>query len=138
MIVLVDDEARQVDSYVEELRLSGYEVVLQDDVDDALRFVEEKQKEVTLLILDIIMPPGQLGDADTRKGLRSGLKFFDVVRRFAPTLPVLILTNVSDPHAAGRFRGEALCWFLMKEECLPYELVEEVAAILEQVGRRRE
>jgi len=39
MIVLVDDEKREMDSYVRELRLSGYEVSFQRDVDTALRFV---------------------------------------------------------------------------------------------------
>jgi CheY-like chemotaxis protein len=135
MIVLVDDEPRQVDSYVRELELSGYAVVLQEDVDKALEFVEERRDEIDLLILDIIMPPGVLGDADTQKGLRSGLKFFDRVRLLAPALPVLILTNVSDPHAASHFRGATLCWFLLKEECLPYELVEEVGGILAQADR---
>jgi CheY-like chemotaxis protein len=136
MIVLVDDEPRQVDSYYQELKLSGYDVVLQKDVDEALRFVGERLSHIDLLILDIIMPPGTLGDADTQMGLRSGRAFYDRVRLLAPTLPVLILTNVSDPHVAAYFRHEKHSWFLLKEDCLPYELVEEVVVILaESRGR---
>jgi len=49
----------------------------------------------------------------------------------APDLPILILTNVSDPRVAARFQGQEKCRFLRKEDYLPFELVEEVKRFLE-------
>jgi len=130
MIVLVDDEKREMDSYVRELRLSGYEVSFQRDVDTALRFVEENLDRVDLLILDIMMPAGFcFKDVDTNSGLRTGVFFYERIREKASDLPVVILTNVSDEGVAERFSGENKCWFLRKEDYLPFELVEKVKNI---------
>lgn len=134
MILIVDDEPRQVDSYLQELKFSRFEVELKEDVDEALDFVRQRRHEIELLILDIIMPPGGLGPEDTRQGLRSGLVFFDRVRGLVPDLPVLVLTNVSDRRAADHFRGRERVRLLLKEDWLPFELVEEVIDFLSEAA----
>lgn len=131
MILFVDDEKRYMNSYVEELKLSGYEVSFQGDVDSALRFFEENLNRINLLILDIMMPPGSsFKEVDTQLGLRTGIHFYERIREKAPNLPVMILTNVSDPRVEERFRKENKCWFLRKEDYFPFELAEEVKKVL--------
>lgn len=131
MILFVDDEKREMDSYVKELDFSGYKVSFQNDVDDALMFFEENLNRIDLLILDIMMPPGSsFKNVDTELGLRTGVHFYESIRQKTPDLPVMILTNVSDKRVAERFRREHKCWFFRKEDYFPYEIVEEVKEVL--------
>jgi DNA-binding NtrC family response regulator len=77
MILFVDDEIRGVDSYITELHLSGFDVSFQENVDEALRVLEERIDDVDLVILDIMMPPAlTFIDMDTQLGLRTGLRFY--------------------------------------------------------------
>lgn len=131
MILFVDDEKREMHSYVTELYFSGYEVSFENNVDDALTFVAANLNRIDLLILDIMMPPGSsFKDVDTEDGLRTGVRFYERIRENAPNLPVMIFTNVSDECVAERFRREAKCRFLQKKNYLPYQLVEKVKEML--------
>lgn len=137
MILVIDDEKREMDSYVQELQLVGYEVRFEKDVDLALGFFEEHGAEVDLLVLDIMMPSGsRFKEVDTSRGLRTGLLVYEWLRERAPDLPCLILTNVSKEDVADRFRTEEMCWFLLKEDYMPFELAEKVASILPRPGGR--
>jgi CheY-like chemotaxis protein len=120
-----------MDSHVQELRLSGYKVSLLQNVDEALVFFEVNLSNIYLVILDIMMPFGStFKDDDTKHGLRTGLLVYDRIRKKAPNMPVIILTNVTDEKVVERFRKENKCWFLRKEENLPFELVQEIRRIL--------
>lgn len=131
MILFVDDERRFMDSYRMELELEGHAVSFQNDVDSALLFLEKSFDAVELLILDIMMPQGRsFQNEDTHGGLRTGVFFYERIREMAPHLPVIIFTNVSDEQLEKRFKAEANCRFLRKEDYLPYELVETVREIL--------
>lgn len=131
MILFVDDERRYVDDYVEELRLSGFTVEYRKTVDAAHKFLLENLAQIDLLVLDIMMPPGELlQEAQTNHGLRTGERFYELARQLAPGLPVIILTNVIDEQVKERFEQEPSCWFIGKEDCFPFELVEEVIRIL--------
>lgn len=135
MILLVDDERRYMLSYLEELKFSGYKFEFRKDVKVAMNFLDEHLAEIELLILDIMMPVSTLFDnASTTGGLRTGVRFYDLVRQKAPALPVLILTNVSDPEVKLHFQHEPRCWFMRKEDCLPFELVEEIGRILSETS----
>lgn len=133
MILIVDDERRRMDSYRLELVLSGYDVLFKDDVDEAINFFESNVGEIELLILDIMMPPGNSFKAEgAQGGLRTGVLFYERVRRAAPDCPVIILSNVADPAVRGRFNAESKCWYRMKVDYLPFELVDEVRRILSE------
>jgi DNA-binding response OmpR family regulator len=74
MILFVDDERRRMQSYVEELRFSGYDVEFKSDVDDALIFFNENHEKLELLILDVMMPTGNSFDnQQADNGLRTGI-----------------------------------------------------------------
>lgn len=136
MILFVDDEARQMDSYRRELELSQLEVRCIRRTDDAITYFKQNIEQIKVLILDIMMPPGaSFEKEDTQQGLRTGLKFFELVRRHAPELPVIVFTNVSDPSVKEYFAKKSNCWFLRKEDYLPFELAEEVQKVMKQIGR---
>lgn len=133
MILIVDDEKRYIDQYILELVLSGYDdrVRLETNVDAAMRYFVENLSRVELLVLDIMMPPGEDFDDDVaQSGLRTGVEFFDRVRRLSRDLPVIILTNVGDPELATRFEQEKNCWFMRKTDYLPYQFAHEVQQIV--------
>jgi CheY-like chemotaxis protein len=127
MILFVDDEKRFMDSYSLELELLGYKVSFQKDVDTALAFLKTHPSAVELLILDVMMPPGQsFQHENTNNGLRTGVRFYERIRALSPMLPVIIFTNVSDEQVERRFQAEPNCRFFRKEDYLPFELAEEV------------
>lgn len=131
MILFIDDESRQMESYIEELRLSGYKVEPKDNVDEALSYLEENLLQITMVILDIMMPPGKsFKNGEVEHGLRTGVKFYKRIRELSSDLQVIVLTNVSDEKIAHFFHQERNCCFLPKEEILPYQLAEEIENIL--------
>lgn len=135
MILFVDDERQNNLEYMEELKFAGKKVEFRKDVAVAFNFLIEHLQEIELLILDIMMPPGDLiNENDANGGMRTGVRFYEVVRQMAPELPILILTNVSAHEVQERFDGEYRCWYIRKEKCLPYELSNEVKGILSEIS----
>jgi CheY-like chemotaxis protein len=130
MILFVDDEPRELDSYKLELEMSGYDLVFEPDVDNALQFLEENQNEIKILILDLMMPVGKAFENAPHEGMRTGMDFYDRIRKTLPSLPVIIFTNVTDEQVESKFGKETNCWFLRKANFLPYELAEKVDSIL--------
>lgn len=139
MVLFIDDEARYVDSYVQELKLLGYDVQFQDcreGVETALEFFEENAHEVELLILDIIMPPGfAFQDDNTELGLRTGIAFFDQARSVRPDLPVIVLSNVTKEQVGDRFASEENFLYVGKDDCYPFELSARIDRMLNSSSR---
>jgi CheY-like chemotaxis protein len=130
MILFVDDDKREMDSYVRELEWSGHTVEFKSKVDPALQFLDENQVE--LLILDIMMPSGEaFKDVNTDSGLDTGLHFYKKVRDKYPNLSIMIFTNRSDKAIENNFSKDARCRFFRKEKFLPFEFAEEVSNILQ-------
>ena len=130
MILFVDDERRHISSYVTELEELGYTVVCENSVDQALQFLDRNRSNLKLIILDIMMPPGQaFKKLDTDEGRRTGVFFFERVKERAPELPVIVLTNVADDELMDRLRDEKNCWYFQKKHYLPYEIAQEVKRI---------
>lgn len=140
MILFVDDEGRRfVGSYLEELERSGFSVHHEVGVDSALAFLRGNLTNIGLLILDVMMPPGEaFKEVDTDEGRTTGIPFFEAVRALASDLPVIILTNNTKAEVRQRFLREDKCWFYQKYEHLPHELVEKVRKIMAQSPFREE
>ena len=131
MIVICDDEKRSVDSLAEELQASGYIPSIYTKVDEALRFIKENLDTIELIILDVAMPPGStFENENTDEGMQTGVFVYERIRGMAQQLPILIYTNVSDHFIFEKFQDELHCKLLMKADYLPFELVEEVKAML--------
>jgi CheY-like chemotaxis protein len=130
MLLIVDDGKFEMQTIVEELELSGFEVVWKTDVDAALTFLKRNTQQVDLLILDIMMPAGRaFRDEDTQDGLRTGFHFYERARAMAPHLPIVMFTNFPNERIMEQYRREN-CFIFRKVDYLPYELVEQVQAIL--------
>lgn len=133
MILFVDDEKRYMDTYMLELVICGYDdkVRLETNVDTALQYFERNLDKIELIILDIMMPAGEsFKNSNTLLGLRTGVDFYERVRKGTSALPVIIFTNVSDPSLAERFSNEKNCMFMRKTDYLPHEFAEEVQKLV--------
>ena len=78
-IIVADDEARIRKLVADFLKKDGYEVIEAEDGDEAYRLFEENRKDLSLIILDIMMP---------------GLNGWELCRKIreTSTLPVIMLT----------------------------------------------
>ena len=60
MILMVDNDGSRMEPLKEYLMLYGYDVELKMDVDGAMNFILENIGQIELIILDIMMPNGEL------------------------------------------------------------------------------
>ena len=135
MILCLDDENRDGYNYFEELRLSGHEVSFHMDVDSAFNFFNKNYSKIELIILDIMMSPGKSFTPEkAERGLRTGILVYEKVRSKAPLLPVIILTNVTDEKVNEQFLREKNCFYFLKENYLPSELVKEIKKIFKSAN----
>jgi len=125
MILLVDDEAARMASHVDELELSGYRVAQATTVAELRLFIQGSETPDAVL-LDVMMPPGDLANA--RDGLRTGIALLDEIRKRWPEVPVIVLTNVSDTGilSAAEQSGARV---VHKINALPRDLPELVRSI---------
>ncbi len=131
MILFIDDEPNRVEVYARDLRMSGFEVLFKDSVDQALAAIQEEPALISLMILDVMLAPGESFEGeDTNEGLRTGINLYNRIRTIVPRLPVIILTNVTDEKVADWFQKQENCWFFRKKDIFPFEFTEEVRKIL--------
>ena len=137
IVLFVDDEPEWVESYVDELQARTVDARLERSIDQADQFLQKNLEHIALLILDIMMPPGQMfSHGGTEQGLRTGMKLYEKIRKNAPELPIIMLTNVRDERVKKRFSREPHCWFLNKRGTLPHELADKVQSILKSKEKR--
>ena len=130
MILLVDDESREMRSYIDELRRAGINVRHEAGVDNALKAVEEIGEKLDLAILDIMMPQGAAFAGHIDKGRRTGVHLYQQVRAMLPDLPMIIFTNVPRDRVKEDLELDDRHWFLQKEHYFPHEFAEEVQQML--------
>jgi CheY-like chemotaxis protein len=130
-ILVIDDETKRSDSTIDELIDSGYALEIVDNVDEAMQRFEQEHQELSLVILDIMMPPGSgVGADDPLKGLRTGVKVHERLRKVDSGIPIVVFTNVSNLDVAQAFEKQANTTFLRKENFMPFEFAAEVARLL--------
>ncbi len=134
-IIFIDDETRAMESYFQELKLefdNQYEIVFLKDVDSAYKFLQKKRDKIKLVILDDMMPPGNLlKDIDTDGGLRTGVRFHKKIRNIFPNLPIIMFTNFSNEELESKIKQDKQSKFLNKADYLPFELVDEIKDFLD-------
>jgi CheY-like chemotaxis protein len=74
-ILLVDDDEINIEVMRDMLEMLGYQVILARNGSDALAIYREKEKEINLVILDMIMPDMTGGDVfDRLKEINTGVR----------------------------------------------------------------
>jgi CheY-like chemotaxis protein len=133
MILFVDDDKRRMESYVQELKFSGYQVKFKSEIDDAFNFYENNREDIQLVILDVMMPVGEnfSDQSAAENGLRTGICFYRKIREKQSNLPVIILTNVNRTELLDIKNPDmAEAIILEKISLAPFVLAEKVIDIL--------
>jgi DNA-binding response OmpR family regulator len=132
LILLIDDDHTPTKYYVRRLEKDGYDVRHALNVDNALEEFRSLGESISLIILDIMMPPGEaFREAETDHGLKTGFLLFEVIRKHLPTVPVIILTNQLDEAVRTKIRIDDFTRILRKINCTPGDLLAEAAEMLE-------
>lgn len=130
-ILFIDDERRRMDIFAMELELSGKEVIYCSEVQTGWDVFVNNQTKISLIILDIMMAPGNLFDKESSEdGLRTGILMFERIREQAAEIPVIIFTNVSDREVKNRFLLKKNCLFVQKKGYYPSEFVQMINRFL--------
>jgi DNA-binding response OmpR family regulator len=113
--------------YVRALRESGFGVEQLDTVEAALKHIAEVQQSPDIYILDIMMPPGNaLTLEEAGYGLTSGVAIYRRLRAKFPRVPVIVLTNISNPKILDLLPFDDFTTREAKIAVLPLELVDIV------------
>lgn len=126
MIMFVDDEPFFIDSYVESLRASGFDIEVFKRISAAQAYFEQHESEVRLIVTDLLMPSrgafeeseeDALGDTDT------GMLFVKWIRNRGSSTPIIILTNKTAPDIDVWSATQKACKVLHKgPQCSPFRL----------------
>jgi PAS domain S-box-containing protein len=105
-ILLVDDEAVIIDVGSEILEVLGYRVSVARSGREAIEIYKQKQNEIDMVILDMIMP-----DMD-------GGETFNVLKSIDPSVKVMLSSGYSTDARSTRMMEEGCCGFIQK----PYSM----------------
>jgi CheY-like chemotaxis protein len=119
-ILIVEDEMGMRDSLKEILETNGYIVVTAEDGVQALEVVAA-EKEVSLILLDIILP--KKDGFEVLKELKENEKTKEI--------PVVLTTNLSDPKDIQKALDLGATTYLVKSN---YSLADIVAKVDEVLG----
>jgi DNA-binding NtrC family response regulator len=131
LVLLVDDDRLPMRFYVRAMEQTGFEVKHFFEPDSALAFMRKRGPAISMVILDIMMPPGKSYEKkSTNAGLKTGIFLLKDTIVILPGVPVLILTNVKNPDTIAEIRKVAPVEILQKMECPPFKLAQIVEEVL--------
>lgn len=107
-ILLVDDEPILRSTVAELLDILGFQVIPAEDGLDALQTYQIRQKEISLVLMDLTMPR------------MNGWEAFDAMRAIDPSLPIILSSGFSEQSALLSRHGNEPTAFLAK----PYRFAD--------------
>lgn len=118
-ILIIEDEKALYEVLKERFENEGFEVHVAHDGAEGLLLALEKQPDV--ILLDIVLP--KVGGLDMLKKLRT----YDVGK----TIPVVVLTNLSDTKQVHEALASGARDFLVKADWVLSDVVENVRKLVE-------
>ena len=117
-VLLVDDEDMIIEVGAQMLKSLGYKVLIAHDGNEAIEIYKENQKEIDIVLMDMIMP--NLGGGEA----------FDYLRKINPNVKVLLNSGYSIEGGAKRIMERGCDGFIQK----PFNFVELSHMIREILG----
>ena len=131
MILFVDDDPYHVENDVFNLRACGYKVHEVSTVDEALAFLAAHRNDIDAVICDVMMPHGEaFGPAETRGGLRTGLRLFEKARDQSPELLFVVFTNVHSEGLRAYFERDPHCLYMQKQDNWGRKFTEQIKTFI--------
>jgi CheY-like chemotaxis protein len=126
MILFIDDEPHRIRSYTQAFELTGFPIMVINSVDEAWQIIETQKKDILAVIVDIMMPPGELLEMEsTKEGLRTGVVFIERLKNLDEGIPVVVLTNAEKGELG--IISHRNCHIFLKKEMNPWGLVDRVS-----------
>jgi predicted nucleotide-binding protein len=129
-VLIVDDVDMDVRHYQRGLNLTGaYRVQTAKNPDEALKAAKSNRFDVA--VLDLVMPPGILGDLDSDFGEETGYALAARLVREQPHIKIVILSHVNarDKLELGFRERLNIADMLVKRETKPIDLVRSLDQI---------
>ena len=124
-ILFVDDDPKRISSYTDFLRESGYTTIVETDSTRVLSIFKEKQNEIDLIILDMMLPTERHLKEETDYGRRTGLYLLRQIRKISEDIPIMVFTVVRDLSLRQETEKLGASPYLEKP-ILPSRLMEEI------------
>lgn len=118
-ILVAEDHEGVLRMSCEVLRSFGYRVLAARDGEEAIQLVQESADDVSLALIDIVMPK------------RSGLEAYEEICRWRPGLPVIFTSGYPEESAAIASHNAVV----LPKPYLPKTLAQRVRAVLDAASR---
>jgi CheY-like chemotaxis protein len=131
MILFVDDDMIYIKDYLEELS-DHYAVHHEHSIDKAFEFIIENSREIKLLVLDMMIPSGNLLEGkDNDNGRRTGRLFIEELKKKIDLtlFPIIIFTHVNIENIQPEISGITVRK-LQKEDFTPYMFLSKIIEIM--------
>lgn len=119
-IFLVEDDPLMVRMYEKAFKLSGYDVEMAFDGEEAIARIQTMKPKPTLILLDIMMP--KLSGFEVLKQMKQNASLKGI--------PVVMLTNLAGQADAEKALSFGAVLYLVKSQYDPKEIVEKVKEII--------
>ncbi|MDX6442952.1 MAG: hypothetical protein QOH71_26 [Blastocatellia bacterium] len=138
-ILLIDDERFHLAPLIAMLRDEGFEVLTAGTLNDGKKLVDVNS-DADAVIVDIMMPVGDHGDAETdfetRMGFRSGLVLARWVKAHYPLIPIIGMSLSNDEEIVNWFAKNG-AGYLDKTDLLSFDVIAEITRIINEEDRRK-
>ena len=114
-ILIVEDEDAMRQALVEKFKLSGFAVFSAQDGEEGLTLANKEKPD--LVMLDILMP--KMDGVSLTKNIRES-------SNWGKEVPIIMLTNLSDPDSVSEVAGYGVFDFLVKTDWRLEDVVELV------------
>jgi CheY-like chemotaxis protein len=131
MILFVDDDMIYIQEYLEELS-NFHDVRHEHSIDKAFKFIIENSQKIKLLVLDMMIPSGDLlKDKDNDNGRRTGRLLIEELKNKVDltTFPIIVFTHVNIQNLQSEVSGISV-QKLQKEDFTPYQFSLKVIEVL--------
>lgn len=125
-IFIAEDDPLMIRMYEKAFRLSGYDIEMAFDGEEAIAKLQTMDPKPTLILLDIMMP--KLSGFEVLKNIKQNEK--------VKNIPVIALTNLAGQADAERALGLGAVLYLVKSQYDPKQVVDKVKEILAGYERK--
>lgn len=131
MFIFIDDEPHFISAFVQAFEITGFTVNVIDNVDDAWEKISSMLDDIDAVILDIMMPPGNLFTIEeTKNGLHTGFVFIEKMAELDERIPIIVLTNTD--RSKFQLISHRHCFIYEKKSVDPWNLVD----LIKKINRR--
>lgn len=128
---MIDEETKRSKAIKDYLEESGFEVLFFYSVDRSYEFIKCNIGNIDLIILDIMMPDGDLfADELTENGLLTGYLYYNKLRQeFGYSIPVIVYTAINRDEIINNLKSQENT-SVFRKPTRPSTIVSEIIKLI--------